>query len=958
MANKKEVSRNQADQSLDSMLDAGNQTYLDAMYEQYLVDPGSVPQSWADYFAALPAVDGLQKETPHAQVRTFFRQHTTASSRPGPRSDKSRAQASEHARKQVKVLQLINAYRFLGHLRANINPLDRDNHENPSSRSSGERREVRELTLEYHGLSERDLDTVFNTGSLLAPVEMSLRLILAQVQKTYCGPIGAEYMHIPETEQKRWIQQRLESVRSDPEYTKSQRRNIYDRLTAAETLERYLHSRYVGQKRFSLEGAESLIPLLDGLIQDAGASGVREIVIGMAHRGRLNTLINILGKSPAMLFREFEGKIDTKDRTGDVKYHMGYSSDLNTPGGAVHVALAFNPSHLEIVGPVVEGSVRARQEHYSEAPGDQVLPVVIHGDASVAGQGVVMETLNMSQTRGFKTRGTVRIVVNNQIGFTTSTRRDARSTYYCTDVAKMVNAPIFHVNGDDPEAVVFITQIALDFRMQFHRDVVIDLVCYRRHGHNEADEPAATQPLMYQRIRALPTTRELYARAMIRDGVLTETKAEDVVRQSWARLETGDPVVPHLLESDNPKRPFPEDWHRFMGQDWDQPCDTRIDSQRFATLGAALAATPEDLHVHARVARIMEARREMASGKKPADWGFGEMLAYASLLTEGFAVRLSGQDSERGTFFHRHAVVHDQDNGVMFMSLRHLADDQAPITIVNSLLSEEAVLAFEYGYATTEPDTLTIWEAQFGDFANGAQVVIDQFISSGEQKWGRLSGLVMFLPHGFEGMGPEHSSARLERYLQLCAQHNMQVCVPTTPAQTFHMLRRQMMRSYRKPLIVMTPKSLLRHPKAVSDQSDFIDGGFQLVIDDSKPSDPASVERVLLCSGKLYYDLLEFRESDERTDVALIRIEQLYPFPREALRRVLTRYSQFKTLVWCQEEPRNQGAWFTIQHYLREVVDDSIKISLASRPASAAPAVGSIKVHQQEQRQVVLSAFG
>lgn len=943
---------------LDSMLDGGNLAYLDAMYEQYLVDPASIPESWARYFARLPAVNGREVDIPHTEVRAFFREHTTESSRPGPRGDKDKAQASERARKQVKVLQLINAYRFLGHKRAHINPLARYNHENPSSRASTGQVQVRELMLAHHGLGEQDLDTVFNTGSLLAPAEMSLRRVLAQVEKTYCGSIGAEYMHIPETEQKRWIQQRLESVRCDPEYTNSQRRYIYDRITAAETLERYLHSRYVGQKRFSLEGAESLIPLLDGLIQDAGANGVREIVIGMAHRGRLNTLINILGKSPAMLFREFEGKVDNKDRTGDVKYHMGYSSDLNTPGGSIHVALAFNPSHLEIVGPVVEGSVRARQEHYEEAPGDQVLPVVIHGDAAFAGQGVVMETLNMSQTRGFKTHGTVRIVVNNQIGFTTSTRRDARSTYYCTDVAKMVNAPIFHVNGDDPEAVVFITQIALDFRMQFHRDVVIDLVCYRRHGHNEADEPAATQPLMYQRIRALPTTRELYARELIHDGVITETKAEDVVRQSWARLEAGEPVVPHLLDSDNAKRPFPEDWDRFMGQDWDQSCDTRLKISRYEELGRALAALPAEMKVHARVERVMQARLEMAEGSKPSDWGYAEMLAYASLLTEGFGVRLSGQDSERGTFFHRHAVVHDQDSGVMSMSLRHLADDQAPITIVNSLLSEEAVLAFEYGYATTEPDTLVIWEAQFGDFANGAQVVIDQFISSGEQKWGRLSGVVMFLPHGYEGMGPEHSSARLERYLQLCAQHNMQVCVPTTPAQTFHMLRRQMMRTYRKPLIVMTPKSLLRHPGAVSEIAEFTQGEFQPVIDEQQLVERSKVTRLVLCSGKVYYDLIEHRDADGQEDVAVVRIEQLYPFPRHVLRQVLARYPILQSLVWCQEEPRNQGAWFTIQHYLREVAADSMQISLASRPASASPAAGSIKMHQQEQRQVVLSALG
>lgn len=938
-------------QSLDfpdeSLLDGGNIAYLEALYERYLVDPSSLPERWRNYFATLPQVSGIRQEVPHAEIRNHFREYTLNASRPIDQRQAERESLAEHDRKQVRVLQLINAYRFLGHLNAKVNPLGQPH---PV--------DVPELTLDHHELTDGDLDTLFNTGSLLAPTEMTLRQIFTQIKETYCGAVGIEYMHIPDTEQKRWIQQRVESVRCNPEYTRSQRRYIYDRLTAAETLERYLHAQYVGQKRFSLEGAESLIPLLDSLIQDAGAAGVREIAIGMAHRGRLNTLVNILGKSPAMLFREFEGKADPKHRTGDVKYHMGYSSDMNTPGGPIHVALAFNPSHLEIVGPVVEGSVRARQEHYKVAPGDQVLPVVIHGDASFAGQGVVMETLNMSQTRGYKTRGTLRIVINNQIGFTTSTQRDARSTYYCTDVAKMVNAPIFHVNGDDPEAVVFVTQLALDFRMRFHKDVVIDLVCYRRHGHNEADEPAATQPCMYKKIRALPTTRERYAKELIADGVLSEARVDDVVRQSWARLEQGEPVVPHLLPEGEFQRPYAEDWKRFSKQRWDTPVNTAISAEAFLQLGALISRVPDDMHLHPRVQRIMMRRQQMGQAQAPADWGFGETLAYASLLTEGYAVRLSGQDSERGTFFHRHAVLHDQQDCHMYIPLKNLADDQAPLMIINSLLSEEAVLAFEYGYATTEPDTLTIWEAQFGDFANGAQVVIDQFISSGEQKWGRLSGLVMFLPHGYEGMGPEHSSARLERYLQLCAQHNIQVCIPTTPAQTFHMLRRQMIRNYRKPLIVMTPKSLLRHPLAVSRREDFTKAGFQTVIGEIDAVDPAQVERVVLCSGKVYYDLLERRRHDKLEHVAIVRIEQAYPFPREDLARVLAPYAHVQHFVWCQEEPMNQGAWFSQQHYFQRVLGAQVNIELASRPASASPAVGSLKVHQQQQRAVVEAALG
>ncbi len=948
MAEKEQAARSSSwnEQREQSLLDGGNSAYLEALYEQYLHDPDSVPGTWQVYFASLPRVDGHSVDAIHSEIREFFRHHSSQASVTAA-AEKADRQERDHDRKQVRVLQLINAHRFLGHLKAAVNPL-----------GTFPEIDVPELTLAHHELSDADLETSFNTGSLTAPSELTLAQIYEQLQQTYCRSIGAEYMHLPSTEEKRWIQRRLEVVRSAPVFSKAQRRYILERLTAAETLERYLHTRYVGQKRFSLEGAESLIPLLDELIQAAGGAGIKEVVVGMAHRGRLNALVNILGKSPAMLFKEFEGTNDNGGRTGDVKYHMGYSSDLNTPGGPIHVALAFNPSHLEIVGPVVEGSVRARQEHWRENGGDRVLPVVVHGDAAFAGQGVVMETLNMSDTRAYKTYGTVRIIVNNQIGFTTSTRRDARSTHYCTAVAKMVDAPIFHVNGDDPEAVLFVTQLALEYRMHYHKDAVIDLVCYRRHGHNEADEPAATQPLMYKTIRALHTTREKYAARLLEEDVVSENKIADMVRSSRNRLEEGHPVVPHLLESGSVQKPHVVDWHRFDGAKWDMPVDTRIDRDEFLSLGMRLAHVPESFQVHPRVEQILENRRRMAANEKPADWGFGEMLAYATLLDEGFSVRLAGQDTERGTFFHRHAVVHDQETGDTYTPLQHLSPRQAPYTVINSLLSEEAVLAFEYGYATTEPDTLVIWEAQFGDFANGAQVVIDQFISSGEQKWGRLSGLVMFLPHGFEGMGPEHSSARLERYLQLCAQYNIQVCVPTTPAQTFHMLRRQLLRPYRKPLIVMTPKSLLRHPLAVSGIDDFTNGGFQPVIDEVDPLDRSGVTRLVLCSGKVYYDLLEARRAHELQQVAVVRIEQPYPFPAAALDTVLRQYPNVERFVWCQEEPRNQGAWFAQRHYFRRVLGGYARLELASRLASAAPAAGSLKAHQAQQQEVVKRALG
>ncbi len=798
-----------------SLLSGSNADYLEAIYEAYLRDPQSVDPHWRDYFGRLPRVNGYDTETAHSEIRAAFVQ-TGRSLRPAA------VGTQDHEAKQMRVLQLINAYRFLGHERANIDPLQL--YPLP---------DIEELTLGYYGLSEADLDTTFRTGSLVGEEESTLREIIARLEETYCGPVGAEYMHISSVAKKRWLQSHLEGSRARVELDHDHRLYLLQRLTAAEALERHLHSKYVGQKRFSLEGGESLIPMLDTLVELATGKGIREAVIGMAHRGRLNVLINIMGKSPQELFEEFEGIHHADVLAGDVKYHLGFSSDRRTASGPIHLALAFNPSHLEIVGPVVEGSVRARQDRRGDREGREVLPIVIHGDAAFAAQGVVMETLNMSQTRGFSTKGTVHIVVNNQIGFTTSTRADARSSQYCTDIAKVIGAPILHVNGDHPEAVVFVTQLALEYRMHYGEDIVIDLVCYRRHGHNEADEPRATQPVMYQRIRELPTTRERYAAALESGGLIEEGAADRMLESSRAQLDAGPPVVSMWNTEESPDPAHVINWAPYRNPNPDATYETAVPLERVQTLAEQLQVLPEGFEVQARVAKIMDDRRKMAAGALPLDWGFAETMAYATLVTEGHSVRLCGQDSGRGTFFHRHAVLHNQLRREAYVPLRHLDPQQSDFLVIDSLLSEEAVLAFEYGYATASPEALVLWEAQFGDFVNGAQVVIDQFISSGEEKWGRLNGLVMLLPHGYEGQGAEHSSARLERFLQLCANNNMQVCTPTTPAQMFHMLRRQMVRPVRKPLIVMSPKSLLRHKLSISQLEDLTSGSFQEVIQET-----------------------------------------------------------------------------------------------------------------------------
>ncbi|HCX00310.1 MAG TPA: 2-oxoglutarate dehydrogenase E1 component [Pantoea sp.] len=923
---------------LDSSWLAGaNQSYIEQLYEDFLTDPDSVDAVWRTMFQQLPGT-GVKPEQFHSTTREYFRRLAKDASRYTSTVSDPAANS-----KQVKVLQLINAFRFRGHQHANLDPL-----------GLWKQDRVADLDPAFHDLTEADFQESFNVGSFAIGKEtMKLADLYEALQQTYCGSIGAEYMHINNTEEKRWIQQRLESVAGRAAFSSEEKKGFLKELTAAEGLEKYLGAKFPGAKRFSLEGGDALIPMLREMIRHAGKSGTREVVLGMAHRGRLNVLINVLGKKPQDLFDEFSGKHKDHLGTGDVKYHMGFSSDVETEGGLVHLALAFNPSHLEIVSPVVMGSVRARLDRLDSPGSNQVLPITIHGDAAVIGQGVVQETLNMSQARGYEVGGTVRIVINNQVGFTTSNPRDARSTPYCTDIGKMVLAPIFHVNADDPEAVAFVTRLALDYRNTFKRDVFIDLVCYRRHGHNEADEPSATQPLMYQKIKKHPTPRKLYADRLEAEGSASPEDATEMVNLYRDALDAGECVVAEW----RPMSLHSFTWSPYLNHEWDESYPSTVEPKRLQELARRISQIPEAVEVQARVAKIYNDRKEMAEGNKPFDWGGAENLAYATLVDEGIPVRLSGEDSGRGTFFHRHAVIHNQSNGSTYTPLHHIHNGQGQFKVWDSVLSEEAVLAFEYGYATAEPRTLTIWEAQFGDFANGAQVVIDQFISSGEQKWGRMCGLVMLLPHGYEGQGPEHSSARLERYLQLCAEQNMQVCVPSTPAQVYHMLRRQALRGMRRPLIVMSPKSLLRHPLAVSSLDELANGSFQPAIGEIDALDPQQVKRVVLCSGKVYYDLLEQRRKNEQTDVAIVRIEQLYPFPHKAVQDALKDYAHVQDFVWCQEEPLNQGAWYCSQHHFREVVPFGASLRYAGRPASASPAVGYMSVHQQQQQDLVNDAL-
>ncbi|WP_415035130.1 2-oxoglutarate dehydrogenase E1 component [Azonexus sp.] len=932
-----------------SLYFGGNAPFVEEVYENYLHDPSSVTAEWRDYFDRLAQMPGFAaRDVAHTPVISAFAELARDG---GFRPAAAPATCVEN-KKQSAVGQLVTAYRSLGTRWADLDPLKRL-----------PRPKLDELEPSFYGFTDADLKQTFNVGSLKGlPENAQFSDIMETLRQTYCGTIGVEYMYMTNYDEKRWLQDKLESIRSRPTYNSEQKKRILERLTAAETLERYLHTKYVGQKRFSLEGGESLIVAMDEAIRSAGAQGVDEVVVGMAHRGRLNVLVNTLGKAPSMLFEEFEGKKKSDLSAGDVKYHMGFSSDVSTPGGPCHLTLAFNPSHLEIVNPVVEGSVYARQVRRGEGSKQKVMPVLIHGDAAVAGQGVNQEMLNFSQTRGYGVGGTLHIVVNNQVGFTTSDPRDYRSGHYCTDIFKMVDAPIFHVNGDDPEAVALVTQLAVEYRQTYQKNVVVDIICYRKLGHNEQDEPMVTQPLMYKIISKHPGTRKLYGDKLIAEGVLAADGPDQMIAEYRAHLDKGELLYNPVLAGY--KHPMTIDWAPYLTKKYIETCDTTVPMAELQRLAQRLSSVPEGFTLHSRVKKIAEDRAAMGEGKLPVDWGMAENLAYASLLVSGYGVRISGEDVGRGTFFHRHAAFHDQNrtswDAGTYHPLKNLQEKQAGFQCYDSVLSEEAVLAFDYGYSSANPYELVIWEGQFGDFANGAQVVIDQFIASGEAKWGRASGLVMLLPHGYEGQGPEHSSARLERFMQACAENNMEVCVPTTAAQVFHMLRRQGVRMQRKPLVVMSPKSLLRHKDAGSSLEELASGEFQRVIGETDDLDAKKVKRVILCSGKVYYDLVNARREKKITDIAIVRLEQLYPFPKESLEKEMAKYPKATEVVWAQEEPRNQGAWYWIasRNHLVSQMGAKQKLLLVARPASSSPAVGYLAKHNEQQKALIESALG
>ena len=932
-----------------TMYFGGNAPFVEELYENYLNDPTSVDAEWRDYFDRLAQMPGyVARDVAHAPVIAAFAELAKDG---GFRPAAPASSATEH-KKQSAVGQMVTAYRSLGTRWADLDPLKRL-----------PRPKIDELEPSFYGFTDADLNQTFSVGSLKGlPDNAKLGDILETLKQTYCGTVGVEYMYMTDYNEKRWLQERLESIRSRPSYNADQKKRILERLTAAETLERYLHTKYVGQKRFSLEGGESLIVSMDEAVRTGGSLGLDEIVVGMAHRGRLNVLVNTLGKAPSMLFAEFEGKKKSDLTAGDVKYHMGFSSDVSTPGGPCHLTLAFNPLHLEIVNPVVEGSVYARQVRRGEGAKTKVMPILVHGDAAVAGQGVNQEMLNFAQTRGYGVGGTLHIVVNNQVGFTTSDPRDYRSGHYCTDIFKMVDAPIFHVNGDDPEAVALVTQIAVEYRQKFQKDVVIDIICFRKLGHNEQDEPMVTQPLMYKIISKHPGTRKLYGDKLVAEGVLPADGPEQMIKEFREHLDKGELLYNPVLAGY--KHPMTIDWTPFLTKQYIETCDTSVPKAELQRLAKRLTDIPEGFSLHSRVKKIVEDRAAMGEGKLPVDWGMAENLAYASLLVSGYGVRISGEDVGRGTFFHRHAAFHDQNrtswDAGTYHPLKNLQEKQAGFQCYDSVLSEEAVLAFDYGYASANPYELVIWEGQFGDFANGAQVVIDQFIASGEAKWGRACGLVMLLPHGYEGQGPEHSSARPERFMQLCAEMNMEVCVPTSAAQVFHMLRRQAVRMQRKPLIVMSPKSLLRHKDACSSLDELANGEFKRVIGEVDDLDPKKVKRVILCCGKVYYDLVNARREKGIKDIAIVRMEQLYPFPKASLEVELAKYPKATEIVWCQEEPRNQGAWYWIasRHHLDTQLGAKQKMLLVSRPASSSPAVGYLAKHNEQQKALIESALG
>ena len=923
-----------------SHISAGHAAYLEDLYETFIHDPDNLSKEWLDFFTSLPKHPNSNGEISHQKIIKEFK-------------NLSRSKVISKTKKSVderqgKVIRLIQSYRNRGHLKAKLDPL-----------GMMERRVIEDLGIEFHGLSHEDLDQEFYTDTFTDSKKLTLREILKRLEEIYCGNIGIECNHILDSNERRWFQKKFESKLKDYDFSKKQQLNIYERLNSAEGLAKYLSAKYPGMKRFGIDGAEALVPLIESVIQDCGSMGASQICFGMAHRGRLNLLVNVLGKLPSELFSAFDEDFELEGAsTGDVKYHLGFSSNFETPGGEVHVSLFNNPSHLEIVDPVVIGSVRARQDRIGDKDRSKVVPVLLHGDASFSGQGVVMESLQMSQTRGFNVGGTIHIIVNNQIGFTTSNIQDSRSTDYSSDVAKIIQAPVIHVNGDDPEMVINAAKIACKYRNKFKKDIVIDLFCYRRRGHNEADDPSATQPLMYEKISKHPSVLSQYEDFLKEEGILTLEKAKKIKSDYRRSLEGGEVVAKNL--SINPNDELWFDWEPHLDVKWWPKVKTSFNKKSFKELGQNIANVPKTFNLGSQASKIFEDRKKMTSSEIPINWGYAEIMAYASLLKEGYPIRITGQDVRRGTFSHRHACVFDSKTGMGYIPLSEIANqNDTRFDIYDSLLSEEAVLGFEYGYSATWPSGLTIWEAQFGDFVNGAQVVIDQFIVSAQHKWDRLSGLVMLLPHGYEGQGPEHSSARIERFLQLCASENIQVCVPSSPKQIFHLLRRQAIRKMRTPLIVISPKSLLRSPNAVSSLDDLTDGSFDCVIDD-KIKEPNKVKKAIMCSGKVFYELLQKRDEEKRDDIALIRIEQLYPFPYDDLEEILTKYQNAKEFVWCQEEPLNQGAWFSHRHRIQRVLDrldDDKVVNLVSRPAAAAPAVGLMKLHLEQQKQVINEAI-
>ena len=919
-----------------SVSERANAGLIEEYHQRWLDNPDSVDPTWRAFFQGFTLGGGQQVAIPAAAPTGTVN--------------------IVDSLKQAHVHYLINAYRAIGHTQADIDPLNGAPAPSPK------------LQLSQFELSDADLDTAFDTGTYLGGGQMKLRDIVASLKETYCGHVGVEYAHIQDTDCRRWLQERIESTKLNPKFTKPQKVRILRRVHKAELFEKFLHTKYVGQKRFSLEGGETIIAALDAVIDHCPASGIEEIVMGMAHRGRLNVLCSVMRKSFDQLFEQFSENYipDTVAGDGDVKYHLGYESILTTTSGKkVEVRLAANPSHLEIVNPVVEGKARARQRIRGDAKDRRkVMPVLIHGDAAVAGQGVVAETLQFSQLPGYRTGGTVHFVINNQVGFTTDPV-DARSTRYCTDIAKMVEAPIFHVNGDDPESVCMVAQLAVDFRVQFKRDVFIDMYCYRKHGHNETDEPSFTQPMLYRKIASHRLVSAIYTAKLVAAGSITDAEGEAIKTEYSAALEENLTKAKTREASKAEKRKAaaaqgsPADAFKgstavFQPAFKHTPVATAVDSATIDKVVQALTTVPADFKIHSKIKRFIDGRAEAHKNGGPYDWGMGEALAFGTLLLEGSPVRLSGQDCERGTFTHRHAVFNDTETGAKYTALNSIAPDkQAKFCVYNSLLSEAAVLGFDYGYSLDYPDMLCIWEAQFGDFANGAQVVIDQFIASGESKWQRSSGITLLLPHGYEGQGPEHSSARLERFLQSCAENNIQVVNLTTPAQFFHALRRQMKRDFKKPLVVMSPKSLLRHPAAVSKLADFTSGSFQEIIDD--PTGSKQTERVILCSGKVYYDLIDYREKNNVANTAILRVEQLYPLHRDRLSEIADAYGRNARLVWCQEEPQNMGAWSFIAPQLEELFGR--KAVYAGRDAASSPAVGLLALHRMQLATFLRNAF-